>query len=147
MGSCRSKWFFAAAVAGATSAVLAASGLSATKCEDPEPEPGSGAWYPGITGGRHSRNQLASGISNAVVNTYVDQILANDMINIRSLPDSVERLIYATTVRVTLNAVYHCLSLLHGTNSETSHLQGHYLVSIMGVLTLRNVSLNPKPRH
>jgi len=71
-----------------------------------------------------SRNQLwPAGISNEVVNKYVDEILANDKINIKSLPDSIERLIYATTVRVTLNAVYRWLSVLHGVKLFGHHLE------------------------
>ena len=66
---------------------------------------------------------MAGRISNDVVNKYVDEILANDKINIKSLPDSIERLIYATTVRVTLNAVYRWLSVLHGMKLFGHHLE------------------------
>ena len=109
----RARWFSAAAAAGATCAALAASGLSTTECEA-TPAPGD----------VQSRNQLwPAGISNDVVNKYVDEILANDKINIKSLPDSIERLIYATTVRVTLNAVYRWLSVLHGIKLFGHHLE------------------------
>ena len=71
-----------------------------------------------------SENPLwPSGVSNEVVNKYVDEILANDMINISALPDSIERMIYSTTIRLTLNAVYRWLSLLHGINLLGHHLE------------------------
>lgn len=64
-----------------------------------------------------------SGVSVDMVNEYVDQILADPDINIKSVPDSMERVIYVSTVRLTLNTVYEVLSWLHGTE-----VLGHRLV-------------------
>jgi hypothetical protein len=40
-----------------------------------------------------------------MIEQYVQEILQNDDINIKALPDSIERVIYVSTVRLTLNAV------------------------------------------
>mmetsp|Transcript_16131 Transcript_16131/g.29163 ORF Transcript_16131/g.29163 Transcript_16131/m.29163 type:complete len:314 (+) Transcript_16131:395-1336(+) len=58
-----------------------------------------------------------------MVNTYVNQILDDPQINIKSVPDSMERIIYTSTVRLTLNTVYEVASWLHGTE-----VLGHRLV-------------------
>lgn len=55
-----------------------------------------------------------SGVSVDMVNGYVDQILADPNINIKTVPDSIERTIYVSTVRLTLNTVYEVVSWLHG---------------------------------
>lgn len=64
-----------------------------------------------------------SGVSVDMVNDYVDEILANPDINIKSVPDSMERIIYVSTVRLTLDTVYQCVSWLHGTE-----VLGHRIV-------------------
>eukprot|EP00978_Attheya_sp_CCMP212_P007391 scaffold17157_cov53-Attheya_sp.AAC.2 len=63
-----------------------------------------------------------SGVSPEMVNRYVDNILANPDINIASIPDSIERIIYVSTVRLTLNAIYEPLSALHGLKILGHHL-------------------------
>lgn len=64
-----------------------------------------------------------SGVSVDMVNQYVDQLLADPDINIKGVPDSIERSIYVSTVRLTLNLVYEVVSWLHGTE-----LLGHLFV-------------------
>jgi len=64
-----------------------------------------------------------SGVSPEMVNRYVDNILANPDINIASIPDSIERIIYVSTVRLTLNAIYEPLSALHGLKILGHHLK------------------------
>jgi len=64
-----------------------------------------------------------SGVSGDMVNRYVDEFLADPNINIKSVPDSMERIIYTSTVRLTLNTVYEVASWLHGTE-----VLGHRLV-------------------
>ena len=72
----------------------------------------------------NDRNPLwPSGVSVDMVNAYVDEILADPHINIKSVPDSMERIIYTSTVRLTLNTVYEVASWLHGTE-----VLGHRLV-------------------
>lgn len=67
------------------------------------------------SGGPTSGNPLwPSGVSAEMVNRYVDAILADPDINMRFVPDSAERVVYASTVRITLNVVYEALSDLHG---------------------------------
>lgn len=53
----------------------------------------------------------------------MDEILADPNINIKGVPDSMERIIYVSTVMMTLNAIYPSLSWLHGTE-----VLGHRLV-------------------
>ena len=64
-----------------------------------------------------------SGVSVDMVNSYVEEFLADPNINIKSVPDSVERIIYTSTVRLTLNTVYEVASWFHGTE-----VLGHRLV-------------------
>ena len=58
-----------------------------------------------------------------MVNDYVDAILKDPSINLSTVPDSLERILYASTVQTTMNTVYQALSALHGTE-----LLGHVLV-------------------
>ncbi len=58
-----------------------------------------------------------------MIEDYVDAILQNEDINIRAIPDSIERIIYVSTVRLTLNAVYKWLSYLHGIRFLGHHLE------------------------
>lgn len=48
---------------------------------------------------------LPAGVPTEMIEQYVQEILQNDDINIKALPDSIERVIYVSTVRLTLNAV------------------------------------------
>ena len=58
-----------------------------------------------------------------MIENYVDAILQNKDLNIRAIPDSIERVIYVSTVRLTLNAVYKWLSYLHGIRFLGHHLE------------------------
>jgi len=59
-------------------------------------------------------NPLSAGVSSAQVNALVDECLADPSINIRAIPDAVERALYQTTIQLTLNLVYQLLGRLHG---------------------------------
>jgi hypothetical protein len=72
----------------------------------------------------NDRNLLwPSSVLVDMVNSYVDQILADPQINIKGIPDSMERIIYTSTIRLTLNTVYEVVSWLHRTQ-----VLGHQLV-------------------
>jgi len=49
-----------------------------------------------------------------MVEQFVEEILNDADLNIQSIPDSVEKQIYLSTVKIALNAVYKGLSSLHG---------------------------------
>jgi hypothetical protein len=65
---------------------------------------------------------LMRGISDKQVKDYVDEILANGECNLKWVPDSIERVIFESTVRITLNAVYRWISYLHGIKFWGHHL-------------------------
>lgn len=66
-----------------------------------------------------------TGISTQTVNDFVDDILKDPSINISAIPDYVERIIYKSTVRLTLNMVYSALSNLHGMEMLAHKIQLH----------------------
>lgn len=79
---------------------------------------------PDKTNNSNNDNPLwPSGVPPAMVNAYVDEILSDPKINLASVPDTIERALYVTTVQTTLNTVYQALSGLHGTE-----LLGHLLI-------------------
>jgi hypothetical protein len=60
-----------------------------------------------------------------MIDQYVQEILNKGEINIKALPDSIERMIYVSTVKLTLNAVLYrstlaavAIPLAHGTASS-----------------------------
>jgi hypothetical protein len=60
-----------------------------------------------------------------MIDQYVQEILNKGEINIKALPDSIERMIYVSTVKLTLNAVLYrstlaavAIHLAHGTASS-----------------------------
>ncbi|EOD36603.1 hypothetical protein EMIHUDRAFT_226101 [Emiliania huxleyi CCMP1516] len=55
-----------------------------------------------------------SGVPLEMVEQFVEEILNDADLNIQSIPDSVEKQIYLSTVKIALNAVYKGLSSLHG---------------------------------
>jgi hypothetical protein len=55
-----------------------------------------------------------SGVRPEIVEAYVDEILSDPSINIVAIPDAIERQIYVSTVKLTLNAVYCSIAKLHG---------------------------------
>jgi len=59
-------------------------------------------------------NLLMKGISDKEVKNYVDEILANGECNLNWVPDNIERVIFESTVRLTLNVVYHWISYWNG---------------------------------
>jgi hypothetical protein len=59
-------------------------------------------------------NPLADGFSSQTVDELVNEWLQDPSINIRALPDALERQVYRSTVQLTLNAVYRSLASLHG---------------------------------
>lgn len=62
-----------------------------------------------------SEPAVHGGPSEDDVDTLVEQILKDPSINISVIPDSVERLIYKSTIQLTVNAFYSILSGLEGT--------------------------------
>ena len=54
------------------------------------------------------------GVSPEDVDELVDDILRDPSINISAVPDYIERQIYRSAIRLTLNAVYQSLSGVHG---------------------------------
>lgn len=61
-----------------------------------------------------------------MVEDFVSSVLETDA-NIAGVPDAIERQIYVSTVRLTLNAVYKSLGELHGTEFLGHRLQLHRL--------------------
>lgn len=62
------------------------------------------------------------GVSDADVEDLVQQVIQDPSINIHSLPDSLEVHIYRSTIKVVLDALYHMLGKIHGTQlPSTNH--------------------------
>jgi len=60
-------------------------------------------------------NQLwPSGISSRDVEHLVEQVMGDPNFNIGAIPDSLEKSIYRSVIRLVFNAVYHSLGNLHG---------------------------------
>jgi hypothetical protein len=55
-----------------------------------------------------------SGISKEDVDIFVDGIMKDPSMNISGIPDYIEKMIYTSTVRLTLNMVYSNLAQIHG---------------------------------
>ena len=55
-----------------------------------------------------------SGVADEDVEAFVNDVLKDSTINMSAVPDAVEKQIYKTTVRLTLNVLYQVLSKLHG---------------------------------
>ena len=53
-------------------------------------------------------------VNSEDVETLVDDVLGDPSINIKSMPDYLERQIYRFTIQLTLNALYKALGGLHG---------------------------------
>jgi len=65
---------------------------------------------------------LPAGVPPDMIDQYVQEIMNNREINIKALPDSIERIIYVSTIKLTLNSVLYrstlaavAIPLAHGT--------------------------------
>lgn len=63
-----------------------------------------------------------TGIEKEDVDFLVDQVMSDRSMNIRSIPDVLERQIYKSTVVLCLNAVYRALSQVHGIHVMAGHV-------------------------
>lgn len=55
-----------------------------------------------------------SGIAESDIDALVDDCLKDPSINIQTVPDYLERQIYRSTIKLTLNAIYQSLASVHG---------------------------------
>ena len=68
---------------------------------------------------------LPDKVSEDAIHLLVQQVLKDPNINIRMLPDNIERKLYETTVRLTLNAIYKIFQDLDG-----KPVLGHYQLQL-----------------
>lgn len=62
----------------------------------------------------HKNPLWPGGCREEDVDKFVDQVLEDPSINIPGIPDSVERIIYKSTIRLVLNIFYWLISKVHG---------------------------------
>lgn len=112
-------WMSGSAVMLASCLMWSSERTTSTQCEENASSPSA------VTGVPHHDDTeyqpvpnpvWPSGICEADVKALVDDCLADPSINISAIPDYLERKIYHSTVKLTLNAVYETLGDLHGTD-------------------------------
>ena len=104
--------------------------IATTSCEEAPPQeetsslpPPPAVYDDDIEEEEEESNPLwPSGISEQDVDNLVDEVINDPTINIQSIPDSLERQIYRSTILLFLNSVYHSLSQVHN-----SPILGHEL--------------------
>lgn len=69
------------------------------------------------------------GVNSKEVDMLVEECLKDESINIKALPDYLERQIYSATIRLTLNLIYQVLGQLHGTSVLAHEIQLQRLVN------------------
>ncbi|KAL7575375.1 hypothetical protein ACA910_001888 [Epithemia clementina (nom. ined.)] len=66
-----------------------------------------------------------SGVDSKHVDALVEDCLRDPSINIKAIPDYLERQLYKSTIQLTLNVIYQFLGQLHGTHILAHELQLH----------------------
>jgi hypothetical protein len=67
------------------------------------------------------QNPFASGISNEDVDLLVNEVMKDPDINLKLIPDVLEKQIYRSTITIVLNAIYKILGEQHGRDLPAGH--------------------------
>jgi hypothetical protein len=82
-----------------------------------------------------------------MIDLYIDELLKNPELNIREIPDIVERHLYKFTIKLTLNAIFLSLCQLDGIEILGHHLSLDFLPVDITALPRPSKPLDRKPLH
>jgi hypothetical protein len=82
---------------------------------------------------------------NKMIDSYIDELLKNPELNIREIPDVVERHLYKFTIKLTLDAIFMSICRLDGIEILGHHLSLHFLPVDLAALPRPSKPLDRKP--
>jgi hypothetical protein len=82
---------------------------------------------------------------NKMINSYIDELLKNPELNIREIPDVLERHLYKFTIKLTLDAIFDAIVQLDGFELLGHHLSLHFLPVDLAALPRPSKPLDRKP--